>query len=311
MADESKDKPDAVALPAWLKPGVWVQNRHALYMGHAFVMFVDQADYKGGFRYHLARPWKAHVRDEGWHTGGTVTPVGVDSWELITPLPESRTLSGETPRTDAAAFKQNDGTTRYSTTSGAPLKVVTADFSRQLERELAEVSARAVMWAESKGKILTMYENTKAELDAIRSASGIRYITEPGIRGPLDVAPVSTSGRSDETAWLIEMPAARWGTGYFWIGPRKWSEWGQIEDAIRFSRKADADAVIALLDHRIKYESCEHMWPVVPSARPLCPYCTSDNEEIRGTYYDQNCKGCVARMALPGHRPTDTTAGRG
>ena len=30
-----------------------------------------------------------------------------------------------------------------------------------------------------------------------------------------------------------------------------------------------------------------------------CPYCTSDNEAIRSTYYDQTCKGCVKRMGEP------------
>lgn len=51
-----------------------------------------------------------------------------------------------TPRTDAAAFKQNDGVTRYSTVNGAALKIVTADFARQLERELAEAKA-VIAWA--------------------------------------------------------------------------------------------------------------------------------------------------------------------
>jgi hypothetical protein len=46
-----------------------------------------------------------------------------------------------TPRTDAAAFKQDDGTIRYSTTTGARLKIVTANFARDLERELAEALA--------------------------------------------------------------------------------------------------------------------------------------------------------------------------
>ena len=30
--------------------------------------------------------------------------------------------------------------------------------------------------------------------------------------------------------------------------------------------------------------------------RKECPYCTSDNEAIRDTYFDQNCVGCVLRM---------------
>ena len=28
-----------------------------------------------------------------------------------------------------------------------------------------------------------------------------------------------------------------------------------------------------------------------------CPYCTSDNEAIRTTYYDQTCPHCVTRMS--------------
>jgi hypothetical protein len=33
-----------------------------------------------------------------------------------------------------------------------------------------------------------------------------------------------------------------------------------------------------------------------------CPYCTSDNEGIRSTYYDQTCEGCVKRMVEPADR---------
>jgi hypothetical protein len=35
------------------------------------------------------------------------------------------------------------------------------------------------------------------------------------------------------------------------------------------------------------------------SAHKACPYCTSDNEAIRSTYYDQTCEGCVKRMGKP------------
>lgn len=35
---------------------------------------------------------------------------------------------------------------------------------------------------------------------------------------------------------------------------------------------------------------------LVPAKAPECPYCTSDNEAIRTTYYDQTCEGCVKRM---------------
>lgn len=35
---------------------------------------------------------------------------------------------------------------------------------------------------------------------------------------------------------------------------------------------------------------------VAPTVPYRCPYCTSDNEAIRSTYYDQTCEGCVKRM---------------
>lgn len=33
-----------------------------------------------------------------------------------------------------------------------------------------------------------------------------------------------------------------------------------------------------------------------PVDKPACPYCSSDNEAVRETYFDQTCDGCVARM---------------
>ncbi len=71
----------APPLPSWLKPGIWVRSKVSPYMGRAFVMFVDEGECKGGFRYHLAEPWKAHVRDQAWHTGGTIFAIGVKDWE--------------------------------------------------------------------------------------------------------------------------------------------------------------------------------------------------------------------------------------
>lgn len=32
------------------------------------------------------------------------------------------------------------------------------------------------------------------------------------------------------------------------------------------------------------------------STSGVCPYCASNNDAIRGTFYDQNCPSCVARM---------------
>lgn len=82
------------------------------------------------------------------------------------------------------------------------------------------------------------------------------------------------SPEEKDTAWLIEMPAARWGAGYFWIGLVEYRTWGSVEEAVRFSRKDDAERVIASLhqqDERrygykqeLKYEACEHQWPSSP-----------------------------------------------
>lgn len=36
--------------------------------------------------------------------------------------------------------------------------------------------------------------------------------------------------------------------------------------------------------------------PVEERESRACPYCTSANEAIRSTYYDQTCEGCVKRM---------------
>lgn len=41
-------------------------------------------------------------------------------------------------------------------------------------------------------------------------------------------------------------------------------------------------------------------WPTVmfifSKTPPPCPYCSSPDEAIRETYFDQNCRGCVKRM---------------
>lgn len=63
----------------------------------------------------------------------------------------------------------------------------------------------------------------------------------------------------EETAWLIEQPDARWGTGYFWCGD-KYPTWGTIDRAVRFSRKEDAEKVINAVDGMLGAEACEHQW---------------------------------------------------
>ena len=69
----------------------------------------------------------------------------------------------------------------------------------------------------------------------------------------------------DEKAWLIEMPAARWGTGFYWTNEYTWSQWGTIDKAIRFARKIDADRIIAAINReeyeKLVLEACEHEWP--------------------------------------------------
>ena len=45
-------------------------------------------------------------------------------------------------------------------------------------------------------------------------------------------------------------------------------------------------------------------------AQPVaCPYCTSTNDAIRGTFYDQNCAECVARMTASPQEPARTPFG--
>src|SRR3990167_5064272 len=47
-------------------------------------------------------------------------------------------IMSDSPRTDSNQFSQS-GETRYSTATGSPLKVLTASFARQLERELRKL----------------------------------------------------------------------------------------------------------------------------------------------------------------------------
>lgn len=83
-----------------------------------------------------------------------------------------------------------------------------------------------------------------------------------------------------ESAWLIEMPEARWGTGYLWCGlPSDMHEWGALDEAVRFSREEDAERIIAALERNapryrtFKLQACEHMWPAAspPSGMALVP----------------------------------------
>ncbi len=105
------------------------------------------------------------------------------------------------------------------------------------------------------------------------SEEGFRVVKEQmllALRGKIAAESELESLRRDaDTAWLIEAVDARWGTGYFWRGIAKYEGGGTIDEAVRFSRKEDAERVIESLrkhDSRYggtpnKYEACEHMWP--------------------------------------------------
>jgi len=61
--------------------------------------------------------------------------------------------------------------------------------------------------------------------------------------------------------------------------------------------REDYDKLAALLpeDHPREWLHANDVANVDGSG--ACPYCTNDNEAVRETYFDQNCAGCVARMA--------------
>lgn len=85
----------------------------------------------------------------------------------------------------------------------------------------------------------------------------------------------AVAGEPEESAWLIEWEIG-WGTGNYWCGFDRNSNrnWGGIQDAIRFSRKQDAEKIIRQLtldnkDERIK--ATEHMWCLATPAAPIVP----------------------------------------
>ena len=84
--------------------------------------------------------------------------------------PSSTLSSGAgsaTPRTDALRAKAEH--TRNSVEPLWTLVGILLENHEQLERELAKTKARAAKWARSKGEILAMYENLKAERSATRA----------------------------------------------------------------------------------------------------------------------------------------------
>ena len=67
------------------------------------------------------------------------------------------------------------------------------------------------------------------------------------------------------TSWLVEMLTG-YGYGNYWC-PRNGSNWTTVNNAVRFSRKEDAERVILMLrehDRRsgrlINYVATEHEW---------------------------------------------------
>lgn len=70
-----------------------------------------------------------------------------------------------------------------------------------------------------------------------------------------------------EAAWLIEMKLGH-GTGNYWCGPddffKAMPTWGTVDNAIRFARKVDAEAIIKRLNTvphiRVEIIATEHMW---------------------------------------------------
>jgi hypothetical protein len=71
--------------------------------------------------------------------------------------------------------------------------------------------------------------------------------------------------RGDESAWLIEMECTP-GPNNYWTGPQRRRQWGSHESAVRFSRKEDAERVIAGITvdptwpQSVKIKATEHMW---------------------------------------------------
>lgn len=74
------------------------------------------------------------------------------------------------------------------------------------------------------------------------------------------------------------------------------------DDAINPEEIGELDRLCNMATNCLLYaQEIDRLRSLPPSAtmRSECPYCTSDNEGIRGTYYDQTCEGCVKRMCQP------------
>jgi hypothetical protein len=109
-------------------------------------------------------------------------------------------------------------------------------------------------------------------------------------------------------------PAQAPATIYVWFAAngniRKWDT-KPFPEGITYSLNADAPQVLANL-RGLKPPEVDASAPFCPVSEsgcqetPICPwpckrlkpcpYCASDNQAIRDTYYDQNCEGCVKRM---------------
>ena len=94
-------------------------------------------------------------------------------------------------------------------------------------------------------------------------------------------------------------PAQAPATIYVWFAAngniRKWDT-KSFPEGTPYSR----DAAFCPVSEKGCQENPVCPWPC-KRLKP-CPYCASDNEAIRDTYYDQNCEGCVKRIGTVGGR---------
>jgi len=159
--------------------------------------------------------------------------------------------------------------------------------------------------AETQAAILKrLEESRRTELDDYELRLGSRFEVEAVLRA-LRTAVSESEHRSDFAAWLIE--AKHNGITLWWTGGNTaWMTFNEPHwtrdafQAAHFSNKEAAVRAVALWPEwfRPHVIVTDHLFfSNAPSASAqICPYCTSDNEAIRGTYYDQTCEGCVKRM---------------
>lgn len=185
-----------------------------------------------------------------------------------------------TPRTDA----QLAATAQITTIT--PGVIALATLARQLERELSSARSADGLLPQGSYEPLTRevievwrkhwnnaprFTDDAVDPHEVRELNRLCDMAISSLLYAQEIERLRTQSASERTAaWLIEMPAARWGTGYCWKGVGDFNEWGSIEEAVRFARKEDADRVISSLTaegkrrngsrHDLKLEACEHFW---------------------------------------------------